>query len=374
MKIEPIGLYVHIPFCLMKCNYCDFCSFSTLEKQERDLYLSRLEEEILSYKHSEKIPVNTVFFGGGTPSLLEPSEFFKICDAISESFEILPDTEFTVEANPKTLNRDKLRAFTSRGVNRISLGLQSIHENELKMLGRIHDALDFQNAYQLCQENGILNINIDVMYGIPEQTARSFQKTLEYVTSLQPTHISAYGLILEEATKFWDIRNSLPLPSEDDECDMYNLACCFLSSNGYSHYEISNYSKPGFESMHNLKYWRNKEYIGVGISAFSYFNDSRYGNTRILSEYLSENPKQYVSEDLISKSESAYEFAMLAFRLSEGLLLSEYKNLYGVDFLVGREERIDAYVKAGYMRRTNERIFLTEKGFYVSNTILTDLL
>jgi oxygen-independent coproporphyrinogen-3 oxidase len=374
MKIEPIGLYVHIPFCLKKCNYCDFCSFSTLEKQERDLYLSRLTEEILGYKRSDKIHVDTVFFGGGTPSLLEPSEFFKICDAVSDSFEILPDTEFTVEANPKTLNKDKLRAFTSRGVNRISLGMQSIHENELKMLGRIHNAIDFQNAYQLCQESGIQNINIDVMYGIPEQTASSFQKTLEYVTSIQPAHISAYGLILEEGTKFWDVRNSLPLPSEDAECDMYNLACRFLSSNGYSHYEISNYSKPGFESKHNLKYWRDKEYIGVGISAYSYFNDRRYGNSRSLAEYLSENPKQYVSEDFISKSESAYEFAMLAFRLGEGLLLSEYKNRYGTDFLIGREERINDYVKAGYMGRTDERIFLTEKGFYVSNTILTDLL
>ena len=374
MKIEPLGLYVHIPFCLRKCNYCDFCSFSDLEKNQRKSYLSRLTEEILSYKRSDKIKIDTIFFGGGTPSLLEPCEFFKIHDSIRDAFEISHNTEFTIEVNPKTLDKDKLQAFTSRGVNRISIGLQTIHENELKILGRIHALSDFEKVYQLCRASGITNISVDIMYGIPEQTTGSFQQTLEYVASLQPTHISAYGLILEEDTKFWDMRNSLSLPSEDAECDMYNLACQLLSSHGYSHYEISNYAKPGFESKHNLKYWRDKEYIGVGISAYSYFYGRRYGNSRSLTEYLSKNPKQYISEELIDDSESAYEFAMLAFRLSAGLSLSEYEKRYGIDFLLNREEKIRAYVKSGYMGRAGDRIFLTEKGFYVSNTILTDLL
>lgn len=374
MKADAIGLYVHIPFCLRKCNYCDFCSFDSLENGVRENYISSLIKEIKSYRREEKIAVDTIFFGGGTPSLLEPCEFESIVTAIRETFSVSSNCEFTVEVNPKTANVEKMLLFKTQGVNRISIGLQTIHENERKILGRIHDYHDFADAYSAALESGISNVSVDVMYGIPEQTKFSFLETLGFVVSLNPSHISVYGLILEEGTRFWDSRDELSLPNEDGECEMYYSACEYLKKNGYSHYEISNYSKPGFESKHNLKYWRNEGYIGVGISAYSYFEGHRYGNTKIMSEYLSEEKAQYISDDVIDSEVCAFEYAMLRFRLKEGISLSEYKNKFGFDFICSREDKIKEYIKCGYMKKTDDRLFLTEKGFYVSNAILAELL
>lgn len=374
MKTDAIGLYVHIPFCLRKCNYCDFCSFDSLDDKIRAKYISALIREIKSYKRKEKIFVDTVFFGGGTPSLLEPCEFESIVFAIRESFNLSSDCEFTLEVNPKTVNFEKMLFFKSHGVNRISIGLQTIHENESKILGRIHNFNDFTDAYSAVIESGISNMSVDVMYGIPEQTKESFHETLKFVTALNPSHISVYGLILEEGTKFWNLRDNLLLPSEDDECEMYFSACEYLHSKGYSHYEISNYSKPGFESKHNLKYWRCESYIGVGVSAYSYFEGRRYGNTKNLSEYLSQSTTQYITDELTDADAHAFEYAMLAFRLAEGISLTEYKNMFGQDFLSSREEKINEYIKYGYMNINSERLTLTESGFYVSNTILSELL
>ena len=374
MKADAIGLYVHIPFCLRKCNYCDFCSFSDLSRDTRRRYIDKLKCEILGYKKEKRIKLDTVFFGGGTPSLLSPSEFSEICDAILEAFEISPSPEFTVEVNPKTVTPEKLSVFKSRGMNRVSIGLQSIHENELKKLGRVHTFEDFLEAYKMVKAAGIKNISFDIMYGIPEQTKESFRKTLEKVVSLDPSHISVYGLILEENTPFWDVRDKLPLPDEDTECDMYYLASEILCKNGYSHYEISNYSKAGLESKHNLKYWRNMEYIGVGVAAYSYYGGKRYGNTRELSEYISSECKQYKDEEILSSADVAYEYAMLGLRLSEGISLSEYKRLSGNEFAKGKEDTLSHLLKAGYIIKEGDRIALTEKGFYISNTILTELL
>ena len=374
MKADAIGLYVHIPFCLRKCNYCDFCSFDSLDGKIRAEYISALIREIKSYKREEKISVDTLFFGGGTPSLLEPHEFEAIVEAIRESFNLLSCFEFTIEVNPKTVTLGKLLFFKSQGVNRISIGLQSIHENEMKILGRIHNFDDFIDAYYAVKKVGISNVSIDVMYGIPEQTKESFLETLNNIIILEPTHISVYGLILEEGTRFWNLRDKLPLPSEDEECEMYFSACEYLRSKGYSHYEISNYSKPGFESKHNLKYWRCENYIGVGISAYSYFEGHRYGNTKNLSEYLSRSTTQYITDEVTDPDTHAFEYAMLAFRLAEGISLTEYKNIFGRDFLSSRVEKINKYIEYGYMNRCGDRLSLTESGFYVSNTILAELL
>ena len=374
MKTEPIGLYVHVPFCIKKCNYCDFCSYSSVDVSMRRAYIQALATEIKRYRKEEKTRVDTIFFGGGTPSLLEPDEVEIICDAIGNTFNVSGDCEFTVEANPKTLTREKLEAYISHGVNRISIGLQTIHENERKILGRIHNFEDFLEAYSMVRECGILNVGVDVMYGIPAQSVKSFRETLEAVASLSPNHISAYGLILEENTPLWQIRKELSFPTEDEECEMYELACSFLASCGYNHYEISNYAKAGYESRHNLKYWENKSYIGVGASAHSCYGGKRYSNFAGIEEYLSENPTQYVTEELHDSKAAAYEFVMLGLRLKKGISLSEYKSLFLSDFLTGREEKIISFVKGEYMTFDGDRIALTEKGFYVSNTILTDLL
>lgn len=374
MRAEPIGLYVHIPFCLKKCNYCDFCSYSDLDFSVRMAYVDALMREIRGYQKEQKTEVDTIFFGGGTPSLLEPREFNAICDAIWETFHVTLDAEFSIEANPKTLTEEKLSCFVARGVDRISMGLQSIHENELKILGRIHNFEDFKKSYSMVLDCGISNVGVDLMYGIPNQTVESFRETLDEVISLSPKHISAYSLILEEGTPLSKMQEELSFPSEDEECEMYELACERLSKCGYTHYEISNYSKPGFESRHNLKYWENKDFIGVGAAAYSCFGGRRYGNFSGLREYLSENPTQYITEEVHDSAASAYEFVMLGLRLKRGISLSEYKSLYKTDFLIGRREKISFFQKNGYLTFDGDRIALTEKGFYVSNAILSDLL
>ena len=374
MKTDSIGLYVHIPFCLRKCNYCDFCSFAGLDAARREDYISTLISEIYEYKREPKISLDTVFFGGGTPSLLSPDEFSKIHNAILDSFEILPDCEFTVEVNPKTANEKIFKEFISAGVNRISIGMQSIHENEMKILGRIHDFGDFVNTYNLARECGILNINVDVMYAIPEQTTESLKKTLAAVCELSPEHISAYGLIIEEGTPFYEMRDSLDFKDGDTEYEMYRTVTEILASYGYLHYEISNYAKPGFASRHNLKYWHNEQYIGVGISAYSYFEAKRYGNSAILEEYLSGKRKEYVSGEQINPDCVAYEYAMLGLRLSEGISLKKYERLSKRDLLSECKDKLSKYAELGYIKIVGDNLSLTESGFYVSNNILSELL
>ncbi len=367
MIADTVGLYVHIPFCVRKCNYCDFCSFSDISKADRERYIDLLCAEIKAYK-SRGVKLDTVFFGGGTPSLLSIEEFGKIVSAIKSSFNVTELCEFTVEANPKTLSREKVLFYISEGVNRISIGLQSIHENELKFLGRIHTFEDFLESYRLVRECGIENINVDLMYGIPEQTCESFEQTLRTVTALSPEHLSLYGLILEEGTPFYELRDSLPIIGEDGECDMYYTAARLLSECGYRHYEISNYAKPNYECRHNLKYWRCEEYIGVGLSAYSYLGGERYGNTRELIKYVA------AAREYTETPNESYEYVMLRLRLAEGFSLSDYKLRFGKDFIFGREQTLARLEKAECISLRSDRLSLTEKGFYVSNYILTELI
>ena len=372
MKTNPIGLYVHIPFCVKKCNYCDFCSFSEIDSVTRGAYIDRLCDEITCYA-GKNIEIDTIFFGGGTPTLLTADEFARIVNTVKKSFVVSQKNEFTVEANPGTTTKEKIQGFVQNGVNRFSIGLQSIHKNELKILGRIHNFDDFKRTYHDMRSAGISNINVDLMYGIPEQTKDSFQKTLLEVAKLSPEHLSVYGLILEEGTPFFERKEILPLPDEEDECDMYSSAVIFLNNHGYSHYEISNYAKPGFESKHNLKYWRNREYIGVGVSAYSYFCGMRFGNTKNLPDYINNRATIAYSEK-ITKDTEKYEYVMLALRLREGFSLDEYKSLFLEDFMSGREDLILNLQKNGYLSLENGRVALTDRGFYVSNYILTELL
>ena len=373
MTTDIVGLYLHVPFCVRKCNYCDFCSYNVSSVDWRDEYIDRLCEEILSYKGRD-IKVNSIFFGGGTPSLLTVDEFERIVSTIRSTFCVLPETEFTIEANPKTLDKQKLGVFVKSGVNRLSMGLQSIHEKELKMLGRIHNFEEFIASYNLARECGIDNVNIDLMYGIPEQTMESFRETLDTVMALKPEHISLYGLILEEGTPFFEKQGDLNLPSEDRECDMYYLAADILKGKGYSHYEISNYSLPGRECKHNLKYWRSQQYIGVGLSAYSYFDGKRFGNVDDPIEYSYKKCVEYDYIESIDFAKSQYEYVMLRLRLAEGFSLLEFKEKFRVDFLQGRENIISRLKSAGYLNIIDERISLTEKGFYISNSILNELI
>lgn len=374
MTTDSLGIYIHIPFCVRKCRYCDFASFGGLDADTGAAYISRLGEEIRSYSGRSFTPVNSVFFGGGTPSLLRAEELERILNAVHKSFSVSSDCEISLEANPGTTDAQALRAYASLGINRISFGLQSIHENELKMLGRIHSYTDFLSAYEQARSVGISNINLDLMYGIPEQTLDSFSATLDSIISLMPSHISAYGLILEEGTEFWHCRDSLPLPDEDTECRMYRLAADKLSAAGYYHYEISNYAREGMQSRHNLKYWHDEEYVGVGLAAHSYVGKLRYSNTTSLREYLSSDYTKYRTEEGLSPEDEAYEYAMMRLRLAEGFSLAEYKRLFGVDFLIGRENTLRRFSELGLLRISGGRLSFTEEGFYVSNTLLSELL
>ena len=373
METKTVGLYVHIPFCKRKCNYCDFCSVSDADKYYGQ-YIENLCLEIKSYKREPKIALDSIFFGGGTPSLLLPLDFEKIVKAIKKSFIVLENAEFTVEINPATVNSEKIAAYKSAGVNRISIGVQSIHENELKKLGRIHSYNDFLDTYKMLRDGGIGNINVDLMYGIPNQTSDSFAETLKSIASLSVEHISCYGLIIEEGTPFFRDAAKLALPGEDEEYAMYDSAFNILTGLGYNQYEISNYAKRGYECRHNLKYWKNEEYIGVGIAAHSYFDGVRFGATESFFEYFDGYGEKYRKVESGRRQLDPFEYAMLALRLSCGMNLCEYKRLFGRDFLSGKEELVKRFADMGLIKLDGNRLSLTHKGFYVSNSILSELL
>ena len=375
MKSKKIGLYVHIPFGLKKCNYGDFCSFANLPPVNRERYIDRLCEEIVSYKGKlDTYQVESIFFGGGTPSLLSKDEFEKIVGAIREILTLDDTVEFTLEANPKTLTKENLSVYVSHGVNRLSVGLQSIHENELKVLGRIHDLEDFRTSLDLILNSGIQNINVDIMYAIPQQSAESFRKTVDFVSTLPITHISAYSLIIEEDTPFGRMKDNLPLPTEEEELLMVEYLHQKMKENGFVHYEISNYSKVDTPSRHNLLYWNMDEYIGVGISAHSDFSGVRFSNTSSLDEYISEEYIQYRMSETPKEEERAFEYAMLRLRLKEGLSLSEYEKRFHLSFLENKEEYIQKCIEGGYLILEGDNLSFSEEGFYVSNEILSMIL
>ncbi len=367
------GLYIHIPFCKRKCAYCDFCSSSDHDDKAISRYIDAVIAEAAEYRREQRIPIDTLYVGGGTPSLLSPSQLEKLLTGVFKYFDLQPNAECTIEINPGTLTKEKARGYKALGFNRASVGLQSIHENELKKLGRIHEFDDFLRSYELLRQAGFDNISVDLMYGIPEQTRESFSAMLDAVLDLSPEHLSVYGLIVEEGTPFFLERDRLPLPDEDAESDMYYLAHERLTSRSFAHYEISNYAREGYRSRHNLKYWRAEEYIGLGLSAYSYFEGRRYGSGRDMMAYLNGG---YMCEDdgEVGPEQAAYEYAMMRLRLSEGISLSEYKSRFGRCFTEGREAQLLEYSRLGLLVLSGDRLFLTPRGFYVSNHILVNIL
>ena len=372
MTTDSIGVYVHVPYCVKKCSYCDFCSFPPDKAPDRHAYIDALLREMDLYRERD-LTVDTVFLGGGTPSLLTPDELDRILTHIRDVFRVTPDAEITLEANPGTVTRESMRRAISAGVNRISLGLQSIHESEMKILGRIHNYDDFLAAYSMVRELGIDNVNVDLMYAIPSQTVESLSETVDRVLSLSPEHVSLYSLILEEDTPLYDERDTLEFPDEDAEIAMYSLVTDKLRGAGYTHYEISNYARAGRESRHNLRYWRGDRYLGFGISAYSYFDGVRFGNTRDPNLYISGDGIA-IDREQIDLEREAYEYVMLGLRLGEGISLTEYSTCFGVDFLENRRDCIDRLVTMGYATLDGDRLKLTERGFYVNNAILTELI
>ena len=369
---KSLGIYIHIPFCLKKCLYCDFCSFP----DKKGLYEEYTEELIRRIKSVSAVcsehRVDTVYFGGGTPTLLPLNCFEKLADTLLSSFDVAQNAEVTAECNPATASAQYLSELRKTGVNRLSIGLQSVHENELKALGRAHSFEDFLKTYGQAMAAGFENISADLMYGIPEQTAESFRESLSALAQLSPQHISAYGLKIEKGTPFYKMRDDLSLPDEDTEYEMYLSMSEILGGHGYEKYEISNFSKKGFESKHNLRYWQGGEYLGFGVAAHSYFFGERFGNSRDIGAFLRGESIE-CERSSVDEKEKLREYIMLSMRLSSGMELSEFEKKAKKSFveLYGRTNEL---IKNGYIKYENGRIAFTDKGFFVSNAILSDML
>lgn len=376
---KKLGLYVHIPFCIHKCEYCDFYSVTSFDDYVRFTDSLLLQMEDFS-KEASNYEIDTVFIGGGTPTVLPEKRMLELINGIYRNFNVLRDAEFTLEANPATVTYKMLKKYRKAGVNRLSFGLQSAYDSELNALTRIHTYDDFRESFEMARAAGFDNINVDLMYGIPGQSESSFKYTLEQVCELAPEHISLYALKLEEGTPFALKSNSLNLPDEDTEYAMYTYAIDYLASRGYWQYEISNFATDGHKCRHNLKYWNCEEYIGIGPAAHSYFNNKRFSYKRSIDmfmdslEYPNAGINIYEENYDISPSERVDEYIMLRLRLTDGLDVNEFKRRFGKSFGEMYEKQLALYVSNGFMQYKNGHYSFTPKGMYVSNYILASFL
>ncbi len=379
---EPFGIYVHIPFCPSKCPYCDFCSFPHPKADTMRAYTDELIRRIRVWGTSAEVAgrqVDTVYFGGGTPTLLPPDCVSDLTQAVREAFSLLPDAEITVECNPATADRKILSLWRAGGVNRLSLGAQSAEERELRALGRLHRWADVERCVLDARAEEIENINLDFMLGIPHQTAETLEHTLARALALEPNHLSAYTLMLEEGTPFFRRgRAALGLPADEDEADdravaLWEEANDILRAAGYEHYEISNYARSGFRSRHNLHTWQCRDYLGLGVAAHSCMNGVRFGQSRDMAAFLcGEDITEF--RDILSENDRREEYVMLALRLSDGVDEADFARRFGVDFWSLYGERCAPLLSGGLMERTNRRVRLTERAFSVSNAVLAEIL
>ena len=369
---QPIGLYIHIPFCLKKCAYCDFYSLCKATSEQKQAYVNELCREIDFYA-SKSLKADTVYIGGGTPTILSKEQLLKLIDSVKSAFVLSFDCEFTIEMNPATVSFETLKALREAGVNRLSIGIQSLCDDELSLLGRVHSASDAIQSVRIAREAGFENVSVDVMYGIPNQTKASFENTLDGILAFKPEHISAYSLIFEEGTPFYAQKDSFQLPSDDEEYELYQLLHAKLSGHGYCQYEISNYAKEDKRSRHNQKYWHLAPYIGCGASAHSFFEGIRFQNASDVSLYLKGFEKTKETEEILTKSDFAYEYAILGLRTKEGISLSKYEKLFGEPLSARKRAFIDRLCKHGYATLVGDTFAFTEKGFYVSSGILREL-
>ena len=396
---EELSLYIHIPFCVRKCGYCDFLSAPADEKA-RDRYVQALLMEIERYRGTETADrkIKTLYIGGGTPSILSVNQLDCIIQKIKCTFNFCDDIEASMEMNPGTASKEKCRALYQMGINRLSIGLQSTNDMELKTLGRIHSYEDFLNTYTWCREAGFQNINVDLMAALPYQTAESYTTGLRKIIHLAPEHISAYSLILEEGTPFYQKYNSgcYPLPDEEQERLMYRETEQILAQAGYERYEISNYAKKGYACRHNLVYWQGGDYLGLGLGSSSYMDGVRFHNTTDLNTYV--NQCAYVEDrEELSVQAKMEEFMFLGLRVMAGVSGTEFEKRFGktMEDVYGdvlrkheeegllrierkearKEDRKEAAAAEPAKGKTNiERVMLTTKGVDVSNYVFADFL
>ncbi len=376
--MKTLGLYLHIPFCMQKCRYCDFYSLAGCSAADKDAYVQTLCAHMREYKlQAKNYTVMSVYLGGGTPSLLSADELKMLMRHVRASFRLHPDAEITMEANPGTVDEQKLKAFRRCGVNRISIGVQSFHDEDLSISGRIHTAKEGYEAIIAARKAGFDNISIDLMFGLPGQSLQTVTDNVNTAASLEVDHVSLYGLKIEEGTPFWFDRASLAFPDEETERTMYYTACGLLETYGYKQYEISNFAKTGKKCRHNLRYWNTEEYLGFGPAAHSYFGGKRFSFKRNLPLYLdSFDPEKTVSEPLIDEyidipyPSRVAEYVMLRMRLNAGVDCEAFYKRFGRRFDEIYAERLKPFIKSGHVVRTAKGYAFSPEGRYVSNYIL----
>ncbi len=378
-----LGLYIHIPFCMKKCLYCDFYSIPAANEQLKSLYLEAL---MLHFEeHSLQLApyiIDSVYFGGGTPSLLSAEQVAMLLKKLKKNFFISDKCEITLEANPGTVDKQKLISFRKSGINRLSIGCQSFFDNDLSVCGRIHSSIDNVKAIDDAQKAGFKNINVDIMYGLPGQNLQNVLASIERAVKLGVTHISLYGLKVEEGTPFYTMQNQkkIVLPDEDTESDMYFVSCDILKKLGFKHYEISNFAKPGFESVHNLKYWNCDEYVGFGPSSHSFFSGKRFYYKNSTSLYIKNFTENYEGQGIVDKcidvpfGTQMAEYVMLRMRLGEGINCDEFRRRFGRTFESVYLNKVTPFLSSGHIVKTNDGYAFTEQGMYVSNYILSRMI
>ena len=365
--MKNIGLYLHIPFCKSKCPYCDFYSFSGKDTQ-KDEYTSVLKDKIWSSISTSQCKGDTLYIGGGTPSVLGAKNLASLVNACNSGF-LTDNAEITVECNPYGLDEDFFKTLQDCGVNRLSFGLQSAIDNERRILGRLSNRNQVENTVKTAQKVGFENITLDVMLGIPEQTEKSLQETLDFCTSLGVPHISAYMLKLEENTHFYKNQSKYNFPDDDLTADLYLQMCEILENQGIMQYEISNFAKKGFESRHNLKYWRCEEYLGLGPSAHSFLDGKRFYYDRNFESFMKGNSP--IQDGL---GGDFTEYAMLNLRLVEGLNENKVLERFGHSIPKEIYKKSQIFIDNGYMLKNENGLALTRKGFLMSNSILAEIL
>jgi oxygen-independent coproporphyrinogen-3 oxidase len=357
------GVYVHIPFCVKKCKYCDFNSTDKGDHL-KSKYIKALAEEISAFEKDEE--ADTAFIGGGTPTSVDRESLLEVIGAVKEKFPYIE--EFSVEVNPKTLDYSGFCALKDAGVNRISFGLQSVNNSELKTLGRIHTFEEFLKSYEDCRKAGFLNINIDLMFSLPDQTLESWKHTLKTVTALNPEHLSCYSLIIEEGTPFYDME--LNLPDEETDRRMYEYTLNFLADCGYRQYEISNFARVNRECRHNIKYWKRETYYGFGAGACSLVDNTRYQNPYGIEDYIRGGE---VSAEVLNASDIISEHIFLGLRMTQGIDLGEFERKFGFSFKEKYKDVIEKYQSQGLME-VDTHCRLTLKGISVSNIIMAEFV
>ncbi len=366
---RPLGLYLHIPFCVKKCGYCDF--YSVTDDKLKKSYVSALLGHIKEYgKVCGGYTVDTMYVGGGTPTCLGPRLLGKVLQEAKNRFPVSDDVEVTVECNPESTDKKILDVMKKHGVNRLSFGVQSAHDDELKAIGRIHDFGQAKTAVALAKERGFGNISLDLMYGLPGQTQESFLDSVRQCLELEPQHLSCYGLKLEPFTPMAIAKPVLP--DDDAQADTYLAMCGLLRENGFEHYEISNFAKPGFRSRHNCKYWDLSDYIGLGPGAHSFMNGKRFEFARDVKAYI--NREDIIrDEDEVPTFQRQGEYLMVRLRTAEGVDFIELEHRYNINS-TPYEEAFRSLMGQGLVAHKGTRWYLTEKGFLVSNSIINTIV